>query len=148
MVGGVLLSGKIEKVLESLKDGKGADSVVAELKSWCENSSNFKGQLYNGTRNPDVDFVNSKGKSTLNKHANKHGYTSSEEYLKDARNFLEKEPTSTTLSFISNEGTYFRYDTATNEFGIINEYGGISTYFKPENGMAYWLEQIQKYALK
>ncbi len=135
-------------MLESLKDGKGVDSVVAELKSWCENSSNFKGQLYNGTRNPDVDFVNSKGKSTLNKHANKHGYTSSEEYLKDARNFLEKEPTSTTLSFISNEGTYFRYDTATNEFGIINEYGGISTYFKPENGMAYWLEQIQKYALK
>ena len=90
----------------------------------------------------------SKGKSTLNKHAGKHGYTSPEEYLKDARNFLEKKPTSTIQSFVSNEGTYFRYDTATNEFGIINEYGGISIYFKPENGMAYWLEQIEKYALK
>ncbi len=33
-------------------------------------------------------------------------------------------------------------------FSILNEYGGISTYFKPENGMAYWLEQIEKYALK
>ena len=110
--------------------------------------SNFKGQLYNGTRNPDVDFVNGKGKSTLNKHAGKHGYTSPEEYLKDARNFLEKKPTSTIQSFVSNEGTYFRYDTATNEFGIINEYGGISTYFKPENGMVYWLEQIEKYAPK
>ena len=65
-----------------------------------------------------------------------------------ARNFLEKKPTSTIQSFVSNEGTYFRYDTATNEFGIINEYGGISTYFKPENGMAYWLEQIEKYAPK
>ncbi|MDE6912450.1 MAG: hypothetical protein K2P35_01975, partial [Lachnospiraceae bacterium] len=91
-----------------------------------ESGSNFKGQLYNGTRNPDVDFVNGKGKSTLNKHAGKHGYTSPEEYLKDARNFLEKKPTSTIQSFVSNEGTYFRYDTATNEFGIINEYGGIS----------------------
>ena len=113
-----------------------------------KSGSNFKGQLYNGTRNPDVDFVNGKGKSTLNKHTGKHGYTSPEEYLKDARNFLEKKPTSTIQSFVSNEGTYFRYDTATNEFGIINEYGGISTYFKPENGMAYWLEQIEKYAPK
>ena len=44
-----------------------------------ESGSNFKGQQYNGTRNPDVDFVNGKGKSTLNKHAGKHGYTSPEE---------------------------------------------------------------------
>ena len=119
-----------------------------EDESETESGSNFKGQLYNGTRNPDVDFVNSKGKSTLNKHAAKHGYTSPEEYLKDARNFLEKKPTSTIQSFVSNEGTYFRYDTMTNEFGIINEYGGISTYFKPENGIVYWLEQIEKYAPK
>ena len=113
-----------------------------------KSGSNIKGQLYNGTRNPDVDFVNGKGKSTLNKHAGKHGYASPKEYLKDARNFLEKKPTSTIQSFVSNEGTYFRYDTTTNEFGIINKYGGISTYFKPENGMAYWLEQIEKYAPK
>ena len=113
-----------------------------------KSGSSFKGQLYNGKRNPHVDFVNGKGKSTLNKHASKHGYTSPKEYIKDARNFLDKKPTSTIQSFVSNEGTYFRYDTATNEFGIINEYGGISTYFKPENGMAYWLEQIEKYAPK
>ena len=89
-----------------------------------------------------------KGKSTLFTHANKHGYTSPETYLEDARNFLEKDPTLTTQSFISNEGTYFRYDKATNEFGIINKYGGISTYYKPENGELYWLEQIEKYAPK
>ena len=73
---------------------------------------------------------------------------SPEEYLKDARNFLEKEPTLTTQSFVSDKGTYFRYDTTTNEFGIINEYGGISTYFKTEDGMTYWLEQIEKYESK
>ena len=56
---------------------------------------------------------------------------------------MDKQPTSTTQSFVSSEGTYFRYDTETNEFGIINKYGGISTCFKPENGMAYWLEQIE-----
>ena len=37
---------------------------------------------------------------------------------------------------------------AINEFGIINKYGGISTYYKPENGELYWLEQIEKYAPK
>ena len=36
------------------------------------------------------------------------------------REFLEKPATSTTKSFISEEGPYFRYDSATNEFGIIN----------------------------
>ena len=77
-------------------------------KSIGESGSNFGCQLYKGTRKADVDFVNGKGKSTLNKHAGKHGYTSPEEYLKDARNFLEKNPTSTTQSFVSNEGTYFR----------------------------------------
>ena len=61
---------------------------------------------------------------------------------------MDKQPTSSTQSFVSSEGTYFRYDTETNEFGIINKYGGISTYFKPETGMAYWLEQIEKYAPK
>ena len=139
-------AGKAGKGLEEA--AKGAESAAEDAGKVVESGSNFKGQLYNGTRNPDVDFVNGKGKSTLNKHAGKHGYTSPEEYLKDARNFLEKKPTSTIQSFVSNEGTYFRYDTATNEFGIINEYGGISTYFKPENGMAYWLEQIEKYAPK
>ena len=113
-----------------------------------EGGSNFKGQIYKGTRNSEIDFVKGKGTSTLTKHAGKHGYVSPEEYLKDARNFLEKQPTSTIQSFVSSEGTYFRYDTATNKFGIINQYGGISTYFKPEKGMTYWLEQIEKYAQK
>ena len=49
---------------------------------------------------------------------------------------------------MSEEGTYFRYDVKTNEFGIINQYGGISTYFKPVDGLEYWLEQIEKYAPK
>ena len=42
------------------------------------------------------------------------------------------------LHFTSKEGAYFRYDILTNEFGIVNQYGGISTYFKPDNGFTYW----------
>lgn len=111
--------------------------------------SNYNGKPYNGIRNPNVDFTNSKGKSTLNTHWDKpdHGiFNSSEEYLNAARNFFDKPPTSTTQSFTSKDGWYFRYDTSTNEFGIINKFGGISTYFFPGTGIAYWLEQIGTYA--
>ena len=48
--------------------------------------------------------------------------------------------------FLTDQGTYFRYDFATNEFGIINQYGGISTYFCPDEGSSYWYDQVARYA--
>jgi len=112
----------------------------------------FKGQKYTGIRNAASDFTKGNGKSTLTKHFNDHkndfGFKTETEYLYGARNFLEKSPTSTTKSFVSKEGTYFRYDTATNEFGIMNQYGGVSTYFKPTDRLKYWEEQIKLYAPK
>ncbi|MBA9087226.1 pyocin large subunit-like protein [Fontibacillus solani] len=112
----------------------------------------YPGQPYTGTRNVANDFTKGNGKSTLTKHFNDHkkdfGYTTESQYLSGARNLLEKPPASTTESFVSKGGTYFRYDTATNEFGMINQYGGISTYFKPTDGLKYWLDQIEKYAPK
>jgi hypothetical protein len=112
----------------------------------------YIGKSYSGTRNTASDFTRGNGKSTLTKHFNDHkgdfGFTTEAQYLKGARNFLEKSPTSTTQSFVSKEGTYFRYDTATNEFGIINQYGGISTYYKPTDGIKYWKEQFGLYAPK
>ncbi|MBE9918397.1 hypothetical protein G8C92_30850 [Paenibacillus donghaensis] len=102
--------------------------------------------LYTYVQNNPLTFVDptGNGKSTITKHLNDHkggfGFTNETKYLKGARNFLGKSPTSTTQSFVTKEGTYFRYDTATNEFGIINLYGGISTYFKPTDGIKYWKE--------
>ena len=117
-----------------------------------EGAGKYAGKPYNGTRNPESDFINAKGNSTLARHLEDHGaalgVTSEQSYLSNARNFLQKPPTPTTQSFVSSEGTYFRYDTATNEFGIINQYGGISTYFKPDTGLSYWLDQISKYVPK
>jgi pyocin large subunit-like protein len=111
-----------------------------------------QGMGYNGSRNATSDFTRGNGKSTLTKHFNDHkgnfGYRTETQYLNGARNFLEKSPTSTTQSFTSKEGTHFRYDTATNEFGIINQYGGVSTYYKPTDGLKYWKEQISLYAPK
>jgi len=127
----------------------GSDDVM----SWQNGGSgNYPGELYSGTRNPNADFTNTRGNSTLTGHYNDHkkdfNFENEIEYLNGARNFLEKTPTPTIQSFTSDAGWYFRYDTATNEFGIINQYGSISTYYKPDNGLEYWLEQIVLYAPK
>lgn len=48
-------------------------------------------------------------------------------------------------TFTSSEGWFFKYDKSTNTFGIINNNGGISTYFKPDTGYQYWLDQVALY---
>lgn len=164
--------GKLGKVSEKIKHFyKGIDETTAfgRLKSFSESAvkkvdnvndickngnatSKYLGKSYSGIRNSALDFTDKNG-STLLGHYTQHkedftGLNNVEEYLKGARSFLEKQPTLSTRSFVSNDGWYYRYDIATNEFGIINKYGGISTYFKPKNLIGYWLEQIDKYAPK
>lgn len=68
--------------------------------------------------------------------------------MEKADDFLVKSPTSTTQTFVSDQGWYFRFDSATNEFGMMNPNGGISTYFKPDNPLEYWAEQVTQYAPK
>ncbi len=135
---------------ESEKNKSEFEQDKVNIESYSE-AKFYKGKAYNGIRNMKSDFTKKNNESTLKKHFDDHGndfgYTSETEYLNGARNFLEKAPTSTIQSFVSNEGTYFRYDTATNEFGIINKYGGISTYFKPKI-LNYWQNQINAYAPK
>jgi len=114
------------------------------------------GAKYTGTRNKSADFVNG---TKLTSHYDRHKgdfldskgnlmYKTESAYSKAASDFLTKKTTSTTLSFKSVDGTYFRYDTATNEFGIMSKYGGVSTYIKPVTGINYWAEQVNKYAQK
>ena len=43
-------------------------------------------------------------------------------------------------------GRHSFYNDIENEFGIINQYGGISTYFYPDEGSVYWFDQVSKYA--
>ena len=94
-----------------------------------------------------MDFLR---KASLPKHFKDHnknfGFSTQEEYLEAARYFFSKPPTPTMQSFTTQEGTYFQFDTATNEFGIINQYGGISTYYIPDDKLDYWLGEIKKYA--
>ena len=102
---------------------------------------------FGGDRDISMDFLR---KASLPKHFKDHnknfGFATQEEYLEAARYFFSKPPTPTMQSFTTQEGTYFQFDTATNEFGIINQYGGISTYYIPDDKLDYWLGEIKKYA--
>lgn len=48
-------------------------------------------------------------------------------------------------AFVSDGGTYFKYQYSTNEFGMISDKGTISTYFNPVQHADYWIDQIHKY---
>lgn len=116
---------------------------------WIEGTPNSLGKAFEGQRNLSADFKNGKKlQSHFDDHGVDFGYTTVDDCLAGARNFVMKDPTSTTQSFISKEGTYFRYDTKTNEFAIVNQYGGISTYYKPVDGLKYWNEQVNLYKPK
>jgi pyocin large subunit-like protein len=114
----------------------------------AHHTTEYEGKPYDGTRDAQADFRDDKGNNTLPDHFDRHGegFASEADYKAAAVQFLEKPPTPTTQTFVSDEGTYFRYDTATNEFGIINKYGGISTYFEPPRRIDYWADQIAGYA--
>ncbi len=132
--------GALDNIADSVKNGANLTRAdydeLAEIfetagKNLDDVIGGTAGEVYNGVRKQELDFFNGKN-STMSGHFGRpdHGnFSSPDEYLAAARNFVEKQPTTTTKSFISADGTYFRYDTATNEFGLINEFGGISTYF-------------------
>ena len=105
------------------------------------------GDTYLGVRDSSADFKNG---TALDEHFSSHGkemgFQNATEYRTAASKFLTGPSDADTLSFTTSNGTYFRYSQATNEFGIINSYGGISTYFKPNKGLEYWTEQVNKYA--
>jgi len=120
--------------------------AYVDANSTINENTQGSGGSYNGTRNPSADFKDgTKLTDHFERHGHQFGYINKQQYLKGANDFLTGPRSSTTEYFTSADGTYFQYDKATNIFGIINQYGGISTYFKPDTGINYWLEQIDKY---
>ena len=100
---------------------------------------------YRGHREYEADFVYG---NELTDHAYRHGkdmgIKDENDYLAAAREFFEKDATDTMEYFYGEDGNFYLYDTATNEFGVINEFGGISSYYLPDRGVAYWLDKMSK----
>jgi hypothetical protein len=75
------------------------------------------------------------------KHAAEFGYRTPVEYLRGARDLVGRNGIQT---FTRTNGDKLYYDAARNEFAVMKPDGVLRTYFKPEDGPAYWLEQIAK----
>lgn len=74
------------------------------------------------------------------KHGSEFGYQTADEYLQGARSLTGGGTGIET--FTRANGDKLFYNTATNEFGVMSKDGIIRTYFKPVEGVDYWLSQI------
>ena len=75
------------------------------------------------------------------KHAAEFGYRSPVEYLKGARDLTSRSGINT---FTRSNGDKLFYDAARNEFAVLKPDGILRTYFRPKEGIDYWLEQLAK----
>lgn len=87
-------------------------------------------------------------KKSLEKHASKHlseydGITT-DEYIRNARKLLQSEPNDDILMMKRSDGSISKYQVSTNEFVVGTHSGMIRTAFKPENGLEYWREEIER----
>ena len=81
------------------------------------------------------------------RHAKEWGskFKNSRQYLDAARNLLNTKAGGNIKEFISGGGWLFKYNSSTNEFVLFSNKGTISTFFRPKEGMAYWIKQVNKY---
>ena len=109
------------------------------------------GRLYVNRSNQSGQWNNSNFSSDkkLAEHYKDHkadfGDVTKEEYVQGARNLLNQNNGGDIQGFTTKSGWLFKYNTKTNEFGLGHPEGTISTYFKPKDGVQYWLDQISKY---
>lgn len=116
------------------------------------NPSDYKNvTLGTGTEDSGHVVGNFEGKGKKDAHIKKHAKEmgmSESEYLAAANNFLSK-PLSKSMEEIVVEGRpgyskIYRYDYSTNEFGVINSRGNISSYYKPNKGLEMWESTIKE----
>jgi hypothetical protein len=68
-----------------------------------------------------------------------------ESYLEKACDLLNAPIGGDIEGFVSKNGYIFKYNKVTNEFATAKPNGIIETFYRPERGLTYWLEQIIKY---
>ena len=86
-----------------------------------------------------------KNKQALNNHWKDHGNQypsySREQYMARALSLIESPVSDTVLGHIDKNGIIIRYDTKANDFVKGRPQKGIFTMYKPDAGIAYYLEQ-------
>lgn len=82
----------------------------------------------------------------FSKHGKDLGCKSKSEYNNKAVNFMNADETADTESFVASNGTVYKYDYSTHEFGMAKSDGTMITYFIPdEPADEYWEKVKEKY---
>lgn len=137
--------------------GKNAPKNLEEFKDLKYNDSDklvSLKKLYNEVKSGKIwqnaEFSSEKSfKKHYKKHVEKqfsYGKISENEYLQKARTLLSSNIDDVNiLGFKTHSGFIFRYDVNTNDLAIGRPDYKISTMFKPEDGMLYYVAEFEKY---
>lgn len=104
--------------------------------------SNIKGVNWEA-----VNFSPNRVNQHIQKHMNEFGYTTGDEYIKNAIQFLNRNDNEIE-TFEAEYGVIYKYDAKNNVFGTVHENGIIKTYYKPKHGLKYWEDKKEKYEKK
>ena len=117
--------------------------AVGVLLSSLDSSEETPVNSADGVVNAQQASYNFSSQETLDSHFQKHGYefgyTSAEQYLQGAIRVIEN-PASLKKTE-AEDGDYVYYLQSTNEIVFVSSGGVIRTYFKPDNGIAYFNRQ-------
>jgi len=81
----------------------------------------------------------------FDKHGEEMGYRNDiQGYSQAAKNFANNNGRHI-KSFKAQNGSTYKYNPKTNEFGIISKNGKIVTYFEPERGEEYFNDQFENF---
>ncbi|WP_317164570.1 RHS repeat-associated core domain-containing protein [Pontibacter burrus] len=95
----------------------------------------------------NIEFIWKTGDwKAASKFGSLSNYKSLTEYTKAASEFFMKAP-STSMTFVSRQGTIFRYDLTSGNFGTATVDGAIQTFYRldKEKGLQYFIKQIEIY---
>lgn len=127
---------------------KGPNGKMVKLEHNPNDYTNVKFGTGDNDSSHNIGGFEGKGKKDahIRKHAKEMGL-SEKEYAKKAYDFLSK-PLSDTMEEMSVEGRpgyskTYRYDYSTNEFGVINPNGNISSYYRLKKGANQWENMIK-----
>lgn len=106
------------------------------------NGSRGKGE---STKHIAYKFAKAFNKSTLNDHFMRHksdfGYSLASEYENHAIQFANIVDRKNNVSFVDDSNTTYKYNIKSNVFAVIKDDGTIITYFKPKEGIKYYIKQ-------
>lgn len=100
------------------------------------------GLQVDGPRHPEIGF---RGKDRLLEHFRKHGrefhVKSAEQYLRLAQTLRDRPKGGDILEFVRNDAVTCKFDRATGAFVAYNSDGSLRTFFRPNDGEAYFERQ-------